>query len=77
MRHLTEELVGPEQPQDIVDDASVFLLRLFLNEKMVLLKHLSEMKQMFGKVTPATANKICEVRNFINSSINKCNIQHL
>ncbi|XP_077300347.1 activating signal cointegrator 1 complex subunit obelus [Arctopsyche grandis] len=73
LRSTTEELVGSEQPQEIVDDASVFLLRLFFNEHIVMLKHLSEMKQMFGKVTSAAANKICEIVVEISSQLSdKC-----
>lgn len=46
---------------DIIEDAAVLTLRMFLDQDMVMLKHLSQLRQMFGNVLSSTANKICEV----------------
>lgn len=59
--NLSKEIVGSEESSEVIDDAAVFLLRLFLDQKLVLLKHLSEMKKIFGPFSNQLANKICKV----------------
>jgi hypothetical protein len=54
--------VGGEQSKEIVDEAAVFLLRLFLCENLVSQKHLLMLKQMFGSVSSNFACKIHQVR---------------
>lgn len=61
LRSSTEELIGNEENVELIDEASIFLLRLFLNEKIVMMKHLSQMKKMFGQIQTSVANKICSV----------------
>lgn len=56
---MTRDLIGDEENSEIVDDAALFLLNLFLDVKIALMSHLSEMKKIFGPVTTQTANKIC------------------
>lgn len=59
--NLSKELIGTEETTDMVDDGTIFLLRLFLDQKIVLLKHTSEMKKIFGPFSNQLANKICNV----------------
>lgn len=59
--NLSKELVGSEESTEVIDDAAVFLTRLFLDQKLVLLKHTSEMKKIFGPFSNQLANKICKV----------------
>lgn len=54
--------IGGEQNKEVVDEAAVFLLRLFLCESLVLQKHLVLLKQMFGSVLPNFAAKVHEVK---------------
>ncbi|CAH2095219.1 unnamed protein product [Euphydryas editha] len=54
---------------DIIEDAAVFTLRMFLDQDMVMLKHVSQLRQMFGNVLPSIANKICEIVTNISNNI--------
>lgn len=54
--------VGGEQSKETVDEAAVFLLRLFLCENLVSRKHLLMLKQMFGSVSSNLASKVCQVK---------------
>lgn len=70
---------GQEENSEIVDDAALFLLNLFLDVKIPMMSHLSAMKMIFGPVTTQSANKICltvgkigalvssECREFLNT----------
>lgn len=69
---LAKEVIGSEESSEVIDDAAVFLMRLFLDQKLVLLKHLSEMKKIFGPFSNQLANKICKVgSNFLKFAL-KC-----
>ena len=46
---------------ELVDELSIFLLRLFLYQKIVVLKHVTQMKTYFGDVTHKQATKVCNV----------------
>jgi hypothetical protein len=59
-------LIGGEQSKETVDEAAVFLLRLFLCESLVSWKHLLMLKQMFGSVSSNLAAKVCEVKGTQN-----------
>lgn len=54
-------LLTEDASNDMMEDAAVFTLRMFLDHDIVMLKHLSQLKQMFGNVVSSTANKICQV----------------
>jgi hypothetical protein len=55
-------LVGGEQNKETIDEAAVFLLRLFLCENFVSQKHLLMLKQMFGSVSSDFACKVYQVK---------------
>ena len=59
--NFSKELIGTEETTDMIDDGTIFLLRLFLDQKIVLLKHTSEMKKIFGPFSNQLATKICNV----------------
>lgn len=46
---------------ELLDELSIFLLRLFLYQKVVMLKHVTQMKTFFGDVTHKQATKVCNV----------------
>lgn len=58
-------LTGMESVNEILEDAAVLCLQLFLDEDIVMLKHLARLRQTFGYVTADTANKLCQVYNII------------
>lgn len=58
--HFIFFFLGTEENSDIIDDAVIYLLRLFLDENIVMMKHLSDLKKIFGVVSTQTANKICD-----------------
>ncbi|KAL7033852.1 hypothetical protein ACKWTF_007745 [Chironomus riparius] len=54
----TKELTNGEETTDLLDELSIFLLRLFLNHRNVLTKHIAQMKNFFGDVSNKQANDI-------------------
>lgn len=50
-----------DQSDEVIDDAAVLCLRMFLDQDIVMLKHLAQLRQMFGTVQSSTVNTICEV----------------
>ena len=57
------EMLGSEENSSLVDEAAIYMLRLFLDQKIVMLKHTSQVKKMFGQVPNHLINKICAVSN--------------
>lgn len=60
LKEACQVLTG-EQPDEVIEDAAILCLRMFLDVDIVMLKHLSQLRQLFGSVQSSTANKICEV----------------
>lgn len=58
---LARNLIGSDESGEIVDDSAIYLLRLFLNVNIVMVKHLTELKKIFGNITSQSANKICSL----------------
>ncbi|XP_021913277.1 activating signal cointegrator 1 complex subunit 3 isoform X2 [Zootermopsis nevadensis] len=69
LRTLAVDLTGGEQSKETVDEAAVFLLRLFLCESLVSQKHLLMLKQMFGSVSSNLAAKVCHCVSLITSQL--------
>ncbi|XP_063379753.1 activating signal cointegrator 1 complex subunit 3 [Cydia fagiglandana] len=65
------KLLTGDQPDDIIEDAAVLTLRMFLDQDIVMLKHLTQLRQTFGTVISSTANKICEIVNEISVEISE------
>lgn len=61
LKEAAKAVAGDDQPDEVVEDAAVMLLRMFLDQDIVMLKNLSELRQTFGPVTSSAANKCCEV----------------
>ncbi|KAJ2954701.1 hypothetical protein O0L34_g3002 [Tuta absoluta] len=55
------KLLVPDHADDVTEEAAVMALRMFLDQQVVMVKHLSLLRQTFGEVTTATANKICTI----------------
>ncbi|XP_049885974.1 activating signal cointegrator 1 complex subunit 3 isoform X2 [Pectinophora gossypiella] len=55
------KVLVPDQPDDIIEDATMMMLRMLLDRRYVMKQDLSEMRLAFGEVKTATADKICEV----------------
>lgn len=71
LRMFANELTGDDQAKDVVDEATIFLLRLFLGERIVLKKHMSLLKQMFGQVSQNKADKICSTVGEVHSMLSE------
>lgn len=69
LKELCQTLTGADQKDELAEDAALMCLRMFLDVNMFLVKHVSELKQTFGNVTPVTANKIFKIVNAIASEI--------
>lgn len=65
------KLLTGDQPDDIIEDAAVLTLRMFLDQDIVMLKHLSQLRQTFGSAASTTVNKICEIVNQISNDISE------
>ncbi|XP_061729195.1 activating signal cointegrator 1 complex subunit 3 isoform X1 [Cydia pomonella] len=65
------KLLTGDQPDDVIEDAAVLTLRMFLDQDIVMLKHLTQLRQTFGTVISSTANKICEIVNEISVEISE------
>ncbi|XP_041983109.1 activating signal cointegrator 1 complex subunit 3 isoform X1 [Aricia agestis] len=63
------KLLTGDATDDVINDAAVLTLRMFLDQDIVMLKHLSQLRQTFGTVLSTTANKICEIVTKISSWI--------
>ncbi|XP_039287809.1 activating signal cointegrator 1 complex subunit 3-like [Nilaparvata lugens] len=59
IRSLAGQLSGNDQSKEVVDEATIFLIRLFYGERIVLNRHLMLLRQMFGLVTQNFADNIC------------------
>lgn len=53
-----------EQTDDILEETALLVLRMFLEHDVVMIKHLNELRRLFGKVTTTSATTICNVRKF-------------
>ncbi|XP_041762573.1 activating signal cointegrator 1 complex subunit 3 [Anopheles merus] len=67
---LSREMVGSEENAELVDEAAILVLRLFLDQKVVMMKHSSKLKKMFGQVPNALINKMCTLVFDISSNLN-------
>ncbi|KAJ0172310.1 hypothetical protein K1T71_012283 [Dendrolimus kikuchii] len=65
------KLLTGDQPDEVIEDATVLTLRMFIDQDIVMLKHLSQLRQMFGTVQSSTANKICEIVTKISNEISE------
>ncbi|KAG6462956.1 hypothetical protein O3G_MSEX013556 [Manduca sexta] len=65
------KLLTGDQSDEIIEDAAVLTLRMFIDQDIVMLKHLSQLRQMFGNVMSTTANKICGVVTKISNEISE------
>lgn len=52
---------GDDESAAVIDDSAIFLFRFFLDVSIVMVRHLSELKVIFGSITSQRANKICSV----------------
>lgn len=52
---------GDDESGAVIDDSAIFLFRFFLDVSIVMVRHLSELKVIFGRITSQHANKICSM----------------
>lgn len=52
---------GDDESSAVIDDSAIFMFRFFLDVSIVMVRHLTELKVIFGKITSQHANKICSV----------------
>ncbi|XP_059051963.1 activating signal cointegrator 1 complex subunit 3 [Achroia grisella] len=63
--------LSSDQSDEMSDDATIMTLRMFMDHDIVMLKHLNLLRQTFGTVTNATANKICEIVTAISNELSE------
>lgn len=73
----TKDLTHGEETTDLVDELSVFLLRLFLNQRNVLTKHIAQMKNFFGEISNKQANDIHAIVAVITKNLDDQVIERL
>uniref|UniRef100_A0A182QHM2 Activating signal cointegrator 1 complex subunit 3 n=1 Tax=Anopheles farauti TaxID=69004 RepID=A0A182QHM2_9DIPT len=66
---MSREMVGSEENAELVDEAAILVLRLFLDQKVVMMKHSTKLKKMFGQVPNALINKMCALVYEISSNL--------
>lgn len=65
----TKELTGSEESAQLIDDLSIFLLRLFLNQSHVLNKHIAQMKTFFGDISSKQTNRILQMVTTVSTNL--------
>lgn len=53
--------LGDDENGAVIDDSAIFLFRFFIDVSIVMVRHLSELKVIFGRITSQYANKICNI----------------
>lgn len=65
--------VGNDENPQVIDDAAIFILRFFLDATIVMVRHLSELKPIFGSVTSNWANQvlseICDLKPLLTDEL--------
>lgn len=65
LQTITKSLTNGEETEELINDLTLFLLKLFLNEKHVMNKHIGEMKNYFGEISNAKATEIYKIVKLI------------
>lgn len=60
LKESCKSLTG-EQSDEVIEDAAILCLRMFVDQDIVMLKHLSQLRQLFGMVQSTTVNNIFDV----------------
>lgn len=66
---LTRELTSSEESAQLIDDLTIFLLRLFLKQDHVLNKHIAQMKTFFGGVTTKQSNRMLQLVSVVTNNL--------
>uniref|UniRef100_A0A182NQQ9 Activating signal cointegrator 1 complex subunit 3 n=1 Tax=Anopheles dirus TaxID=7168 RepID=A0A182NQQ9_9DIPT len=66
---MSRGMVGSEENAELVDEAAILVLRLFLDQKVVMMKHSTKLKKMFGQVPNALINKMCSLVSEIGCNL--------
>lgn len=74
---ITKELTGSEESSQLIDDLSIFLLRLFLKQNHVLNKHTAQMKTFLGEVSTKNSNKILQSVKTATATLSDSNVDKL
>lgn len=74
---VAKELTSSEENSDLIDDLSIFLLRLFLKQSHVMNKHIAQLKTFFGEVTTKQSNRILHLVTAIQLSVNEDAVDRL
>lgn len=65
------ELLGPEEPPEVVDDATLYILKLLFDETKASVQHVTDMRRIFGILCQQSANSLFEVKVFLVTLIQK------
>ncbi|VVC95095.1 unnamed protein product [Leptidea sinapis] len=63
------KLLAGGESDDLAEDAAVMTLRMFMDHDIVMLKHLSQLRQTFGNVQSSTVNTICQIVMSISNEL--------
>lgn len=74
---LTKELTSGEESSQLIDDLTIFLLRLFLNQKHVMNKHIAQMKTFFGDVSSKQTTRILQLVTTVSVNLRSEEIEKL
>uniref|UniRef100_A0A1B0CDX6 U5 small nuclear ribonucleoprotein 200 kDa helicase n=1 Tax=Lutzomyia longipalpis TaxID=7200 RepID=A0A1B0CDX6_LUTLO len=57
----TKELLGPEEPPEVVNDATMYILKLLFGETKTSVMHVNEMRRIFGVLSHQSAQSLFEI----------------
>ncbi|XP_072153378.1 activating signal cointegrator 1 complex subunit 3 isoform X4 [Bemisia tabaci] len=56
-----KELMGDDEVMEVVEDATIFVLKLFMNESAMLMKHAMNLKKLFGPISFQQSSRLFEM----------------
>jgi len=56
-----KEMTNGEETVELIDDLTVFIMKLFLRQKLVSSRNLAQLKTFFGDVSNKSAQHVCQV----------------
>lgn len=77
LQQLTKDLFAGEETSQLIGDLSIFLLRLFLQQKHVMNKHVAQLKIFFGEVSSKHAAHIHQTVLAISEHLSEDSIEKL
>ncbi|CAH0402336.1 unnamed protein product [Chilo suppressalis] len=70
LKEACKQLTG-DVSDELIEDAAVMVLRMFLEQDIVMLKHLNQLRQTFGNVSSTVVNKICQIVTNLSADLSE------